>query len=167
MNSGPLAGLGEISLPPLQPGSSIMPGKVNPVIPESVLMVAVQVIGNDATIVLAAQSGNFQLNVMLPVIAFNLIQSVSLLSNACMALADKAIKDFEVNQENIDSVINNNPILVTALNDTIGYELGATIIKKAYQEKRTIIDVALEMTELDESELKELLNPSNLTNKKL
>ena len=167
MNSGPLAGLGEISLPPLQPGSSIMPGKVNPVIPESVLMVAVQVIGNDATIVLAAQSGNFQLNVMLPVIAFNLIQSVSLLSNACMALADKAIKDFEVNQENIDLVINNNPILATALNDTIGYELGATIIKKAYQEKRTIIDVALEMTELDESELKELLNPSNLTNNKL
>jgi len=167
MNSGPLAGLGEISLPPLQPGSSIMPGKVNPVIPESVLMVAAQVIGNDATIVLAAQSGNFQLNVMLPVIAFNLIQSVSLLSNACMALADKAIKDFEVNQENIDLVINKNPILATALNDTIGYELGATIIKKAYQEKRTIIDVALEMTELNESELKELLNPSNLTNNKL
>jgi len=101
------------------------------------------------------------------VIAFNLIQSVSLLSNACMALADKAIKDFEVNQENIDLVINNNPILATALNDTIGYELGATIIKKAYQEQRTIIDVALEMTELDESELKELLNPSNLTNNKL
>ncbi len=167
MNSGPLAGLGEISLPPLQPGSSIMPGKVNPVIPESVLMVAAQVIGNDATIVLAAQSGNFQLNVMLPVIAFNLIQSVSLLSHACMALADKAIKDFEVNQDNIDAVINKNPILVTALNDTIGYEQGAIIIKKAYQEKRTIIDVALEMTELDESELKELLNPSNLTNNKL
>jgi len=163
MNSGPLAGLAEISLPMLQPGSSIMPGKVNPVIPESVAMVAAQVIGNDATISLAAQSGNFQLNTMLPVIAHNLLQSISLLSNASRALADKAIKDFLVNQEEIDSVIDRNPVLVTALNSVIGYELGAKIVKKAYAEKRTIIEVALEMTELDEGKLKELLDPFRLT----
>jgi fumarate hydratase class II len=163
MNSGPLAGLAEISLPMLQPGSSIMPGKVNPVIPESVAMAAAQVIGNDATISLAAQSGNFQLNTMLPVIAHNLLQSISLLSNASRALADKAIKDFLVNQEEIDSVIDRNPVLVTALNSVIGYELGAKIVKKAYAEKRTIIEVALEMTELDEGKLKELLDPFRLT----
>ena len=163
MNSGPLAGLAEISLPMLQPGSSIMPGKVNPVIPESVAMVAAQVIGNDATISVAAQSGNFQLNTMLPLIAHNLLQSVSLLSNASRALADKAIKDFTVNQEEIDSVINRNPVLATALNSVIGYELGTQIVKKAYADKRAIIDVALEMTELDEGKLKELLDPFRLT----
>ena len=163
MNSGPLAGLAEISLPMLQPGSSIMPGKVNPVIPESVAMVAAQVIGNDATISVAAQSGNFQLNTMLPLIAHNLLQSVSLLSNASRALADKAIKDFSVNQEEIDSVINRNPVLATALNSVIGYELGTQIVKKAYADKRAIIDVALEMTELDEGKLKELLDPFRLT----
>ena len=163
MNSGPLAGLGEIKLPILQPGSSIMPGKVNPVIPESVTMVSAQVMGNDTTIAIAAQSGNFQLNVMLPLIGFNLIQSISLLSNACLALADKAIKDFSVNDEAIESVLSKNPILVTALNSTIGYELGSQIVKKAYQEKRTIIDVAIEMTDLDESELTRLLDPLTLT----
>ena len=163
MNSGPLAGLAEISLPMLQPGSSIMPGKVNPVIPESVAMVAAQVIGNDATISVAAQSGNFQLNTMLPLIAHNLLQSVSLLSNASRALADKAIKDFSVNQEKIDSVINRNPVLATALNSVIGYELGTQIVKKAYADKRAIIEVALEMTELDEGKLKELLDPFHLT----
>jgi fumarate hydratase class II len=163
MNSGPLAGLGEIKLPALQPGSSIMPGKVNPVIPESVTMVSAQVIGNDTTIAIAAQSGNFQLNVMLPLIGFNLIQSISLLSNACLALADKAIKGFSVNDEAIESVLSRNPILATALNSTIGYELGSQIVKKAYQEKRTIIDVAVEMTDLDESELIRLLDPLTLT----
>jgi len=163
MNSGPLAGLGEIKLPALQPGSSIMPGKVNPVIPESVTMVSAQVIGNDTTIAIAAQSGNFQLNVMLPLIGFNLIQSISLLSNACLALADKAIKGFSVNDEAIESVLSKNPILATALNSTIGYELGSQIVKKAYQEKRTIIDVAVEMTDLDESELIRLLDPLTLT----
>ena len=163
MNSGPLAGLAEISLPMLQPGSSIMPGKINPVIPESVAMVSAQVIGNDATISLAAQSGNFQLNTMLPLIAYNLLQSISLLSNASRALAGKAIKDFSVNQEEIDSVINRNPVLATALNSVIGYELGTQIVKKAYAEKRTIIEVALEMTELDEGKLKELLDPFRLT----
>ena len=163
MNSGPLGGLGEITLPALQPGSSIMPGKVNPVIPESVCMVAGKVIGNDLTITHAAQSGNFQLNVMLPLVAHSLSESLSLLSNACLSLADKAIKDFEVNQDNIESMLSRNPILATALNTTIGYETGAQIVKKAYQEKRSIIEVATEMTDLDSKTLAELLDPVKLT----
>ena len=166
MNSGPLGGLGEITLPALQPGSSIMPGKVNPVIPESVCMAASQVLGNDLTITHAAQSGNFQLNVMLPLIAHNISESLSLLSNACMSLADKAILDFEVNHENIESMLNRNPILATALNATIGYEAGAKIVKKAYQEKRSIIDVASEMTDLDSQTLEKILDPVQLTRNK-
>ena len=163
MNSGPLGGLGEITLPALQPGSSIMPGKVNPVIPESVCMVAGQVLGNDLTITHAAQSGNFQLNVMLPLVAHCLSESLFLLSNACLSLADRAIKDFEVNQENIESMLSRNPILATALNATIGYEKGAQIVKKAYQDKRSIIEVANEMTDLDSETLAELLDPVKLT----
>ena len=163
MNSGPLGGIGEITLPALQPGSSIMPGKVNPVIPESVCMVASRVLGNDLTITHAAQSSNFQLNVMLPLIAHTLSESLSLLSNACLSLADNAIKDFEVNQENIESMLNRNPILATALNATIGYEKGAQIVKKAYQEKRSIIDVAVEMTDLDSDTLAGILDPLKLT----
>ena len=165
MNSGPLGGLGEITLPALQPGSSIMPGKVNPVIPESVCMVAGKVFGNDLTITHAAQSGNFQLNVMLPLVAHSLSESLSLLSNACLSLADKAIKDFDVNQDNIESMLSRNPILATALNATIGYETGAQIVKKAYQEKRSIIEVATEMTDLDSKTLAELLDPVKLTRK--
>jgi fumarate hydratase class II len=163
MNSGPLAGLGEIALPSLQPGSSIMPGKVNPVIPEAVTQVCAQVIGNDATITVGGQSGNFQLNVMLPVIAYNLLQSIQLLSNASRVLADKAIRDFSVNLGNIKEALDKNPILVTALNRVIGYEKGAAIAKKAYAEQRPILDVALEETELSEDELKKLLNPGKLT----
>ena len=163
MNSGPLGGIGEITLPALQPGSSIMPGKVNPVIPESVCMVASRVLGNDLTITHAAQSSNFQLNVMLPLIAHTLSESLSLLSNACLSLADNAIKGFEVNQENIESMLNRNPILATALNATIGYEKGAQIVKKAYQEKRSIIDVAVEMTDLDSDTLAGILDPLKLT----
>ena len=139
MNSGPLAGFGEIKLPALQPGSSIMPGKVNPVIPESVAMVAAQVIGNDVTITMAGQSGNFQLNVMLPVIAHNVLQSVKLLANASRLLADKAIADFEVCTEHVNNTLNQNPILVTALNPIIGYEQGAVIAKRAYKEGRSVL----------------------------
>jgi fumarate hydratase class II len=163
MNSGPLAGLGEIALPSLQPGSSIMPGKVNPVIPEAVAQVCAQVIGNDATITIAGQSGNFQLNVMLPVIAYNLLQSIELLTNASRVLADKAIKDFTVNEANIKEALDKNPILVTALNRVIGYEKGASIAKKAYAEHRPILEVALEETDLSETELKKLLDPNKLT----
>ena len=163
MNSGPLAGIAEISLQALQPGSSIMPGKVNPVIPEAVCMVCAQVIGNDASIAIAGQSGNFQLNVMLPLIAYNLLQSIELLSNACTQLAENAIASFTVNQTNVDKALAQNPILVTALNSIIGYEKAAAIAKKAYQNGQAIIDVAEQETELSRSELERLLNPKTLT----
>ncbi len=163
MNSGPLAGLSEIELPALQPGSSIMPGKINPVIPEAVAMVCTQVIGNDLTITVAGQSGNFQLNVMLPVIAYNLLQSIELLANAARLLADKAIDGFKVNKAHLQKALDRNPILVTALNRVIGYEKGAAIAKKAYAEGRPVIEVAQEMTELSEAELKRLLDPAQLT----
>jgi fumarate hydratase class II len=163
MNSGPLAGLGEISLEALQPGSSIMPGKVNPVIPESAAMVAAQVIGNDAAITIGGQSGNFELNVMLPMIASNLITSIELLSNISPLLAERAIKTFEVNEGNLVSSLRRNPILVTALNPIIGYMKAAEIAKQAYKEDRPIIDVAAEMTDIPHSELEELLDPRRLT----
>ena len=163
MNSGPLAGLGEIALPALQPGSSIMPGKVNPVIPEAVAMVAAHVMGNDATIAIAGQSGNFQLNVMLPLIAYNLLQSIDLLANAARSLADSAIAGFTVNEARIGAALERNPILITALNTKIGYEQGAKIAKQAYAEGRPVLDVAAEQTSLSREELQKLLDPRELT----
>jgi fumarate hydratase class II len=163
MNSGPLAGLSELALPALQPGSSIMPGKVNPVVAESVTMIAAQVIGNDAAITIAGQSGNFQLNVMLPVIAYNLLQSVQLLAIGSRNLADHALANFAVNREHLQDALARNPILVTALNPIIGYEVGAAIAKKAYKEGRPILDVAEEMTNLKRDELARLLDPKSLT----
>ena len=163
MNSGPLAGIGEIELPALQPGSSIMPGKVNPVIPEATTMVAAQVIGNDAAITVAGQSGNFQLNVMLPLIAYNLLQSIHILANVSRLLADNAIAGFRVNTERVDQALAMNPILVTALNPVIGYEKGAAIAKQAYKEKRPIMDVALEKSGLSKEALQKLLDPRALT----
>ena len=163
MNSGPLAGLGEIALPALQPGSSIMPGKVNPVIPEATAMVCAQVIGNDATITVAGQSGNFQLNVMLPVIAYNLIQSIKLLANSARLMADKAIEGFSVNEDALTDALSRNPILVTAINSVIGYEKGAAVAKKAYAEGLTVIESAMQLTDLSEEELVKLLDPTQLT----
>jgi len=163
MNSGPLAGIGEIELPALQPGSSMMPGKVNPVIPEAVAMVCAQVIGNDATIAMGGQAGNFQLNVMLPVVAYNLLQSIELLANASICLADKAIAGFTVNTDNINRALDRNPILVTALNPVIGYEKGAAVAKAAYEQGRPIKEVAREMTDLTDEELDRLLDPAELT----
>src|SRR5262249_14516605 len=139
MNSGPLAGIGEVALPALQPGSSIMPGKVNPVIPEAITMIGAQVVGNDAAIALAGQSGNFQLNVMLPVIAYDLVQSIELLANGARALADLTITDLKPNIERIAAATSRNPILVTALNPIVGYERAAQIAKKAYAEGKPII----------------------------
>ena len=162
MNSGPLAGLAEISLPALQPGSSIMPGKVNPVVPEAAAMVAAQVIGNDTTITVAGQSGNFQLNVMLPVIAHNLLQSMEILACAARALADAAIEGFTVNEERLQDALARNPILVTALNPVIGYEKGAAIAKRAYREGRSIREVAAEETDLSDGQLRLLLDPREL-----
>ena len=163
MNSGPLTGLGEIELQALQPGSSIMPGKVNPVIPEAVAMACADVIGNDVTVTLAGQSGNFQLNVMLPVVAYNLLKSINLLGNAMPLLANKAIKTFKVKTKNINESLSKNPILVTALNRVIGYSKAAALAKKAYKENKSIIDVAHEETGMNKSELKKLLDPLKLT----
>ncbi|MGH8482001.1 MAG: class II fumarate hydratase [Nevskiaceae bacterium] len=168
MNSGPLAGIGEIALPALQPGSSIMPGKVNPVIPEAACMVAAQVMGNDTTIMVAGQSGNFQLNVMLPVIAYNLLQSIELLTNIARLLGESAIEGFTVNKKSITEALERNPILITALNAVIGYEKGAAIAKKAYAEGKPIVDVALADPDVAKKGLKredlvKLLNPAELT----
>jgi len=163
MNSGPQAGLAEIVLPGLQPGSSIMPGKINPVIPEAVAMVCAQVFGNDLTITIGGQSGNFELNVMLPVIAYNLLQSITLLANVARLLADKAIAGFTVNRERTVDLVERNPILVTALNPVIGYDKAAQIAKRAYAEGRRLREVAAEMTDLSPKELDRLLDPRALT----
>ena len=163
MNSGPQAGLGEIALPSLQPGSSIMPGKINPVIPEATMQVCAQVMGNDVTINFANASGNFQLNVMLPVIALNLLQSITLLGNVTRVLADKAIAGFEVKADAMLELVDKNPIMVTVLNPVIGYEKGAAIAKQAYKENRKLKDVALENTDLSESQLTELLDARGMT----
>jgi fumarate hydratase class II len=163
MNSGPLAGLGEIALEALQPGSSIMPGKVNPVIPEAAAMVSAQVIGNDAAITIGGQSGNFELNVMLPMIANNLLQSISLLAHTATSLADKSIASFVVSEDNINAALYKNPILVTALNPIIGYAKAAEIAKKAYAQKRSVVDVAEELSGLSREELTVLLDPKKLT----
>jgi fumarate hydratase class II len=163
MNSGPIAGLGEIALPSLQPGSSIMPGKVNPVICEAVMMVCAQVTGNDAVITISNQHGNFQLNVMLPVIAHNLLQSVTLLGNASRLLADKAVAGFTVNTARIAGLVGQNPILVTALNPVIGYDRAAQIAKKAYAGGRSVKEIAAEMTDLSKKDLDKLLDPRPMT----
>ena len=162
MNSGPLAGLGEIELPTLQPGSSIMPGKVNPVIPEATAMVCAQVIGHHTAITVAGQSGNFQLNVMLPLIACNLLDSIRLLANAMRLLADDTIAGLKVRRERVDEALSRNPILVTALNPVIGYEKAAKIAKRAYAENRAVLDVAMEETGMAEKQLRRLLDPAVL-----
>jgi fumarate hydratase class II len=163
MNSGPLAGLAEVELPKLQPGSSIMPGKVNPVIPEAVCMVAAQVIGNDAAITVAGQSGLFQLNTMLPLVAHNLLQSIGILATASGLLADRAIAGFVVCEEHISATLARNPVLVTALNPVIGYEAGAAIARKAYAKGQPVRKVAKQMTDLSAEELDRLLDPYALT----
>jgi fumarate hydratase, class II len=163
MNSGPVSGLAEISLPTLQPGSSIMPGKVNPVIPEAVSMICAQVIGSDATILIAAQSGAFQLNTMLPVIAWNLLNTIHLLTGAAEALASKAIPGFTVNETRLRELTQRNPILATALAPRLGYDLSAEIAKEVVRTGRSVIEVALEKTSLSESELREILDPSKMT----
>jgi len=162
MNSGPQAGLSEIVLPALQPGSSIMPGKINPVIAEATMMVCAQVIGNDAAVTVGAQMGNFELNVMLPVIAHNLLESISLLANTSNVLADKAIEGFTVNTETIAELVEKNPIMVTALNPVIGYDMAAKIAKQAYADGRRVKDVAAEMTDLSPDDLDRILDPASL-----
>lgn len=162
MNSGPVAGLQEISLTVLQPGSSIMPGKVNPVIPEAVAMVAAEVIGNETTITIAAQSGNFQLNVMLPLIADKLLSSIDLLTHACICMTDKVFADFQPKVDHLTQVLEKNPIIATALNSVVGYDMAAKIAKRADKEHKSVLVIALEETELDKNELKAILDPLHL-----
>ncbi len=166
MNSGPHAGFSEIILPPLQPGSSIMPGKINPVVPEAVIMACVQVIANDTAVTISNTRGEFELNVTLPLIAYNILQSITLLGNAARLLADKAVSGFSVNRERISEALGHNPILVTALVPVIGYDKAAEIAKKAHAERRPIKDVAAEMTGLPADELERLLDPGSMTGQK-
>lgn len=163
MNSGPNSGIGEIKLEALQPGSSIMPGKINPVIEESLTMVCAQVIGNDSAITVAGQSGNFELNVMLPVIAHNLLESITIMGHAVRNFAEKSVSRLSVNEEEIADMVGRNPVLVTALNPIIGYEKGSKIAKKAFKEKRPVKEVAREMTDLSDEELDEALDPVKMT----
>lgn len=158
MNSGPLNGLAEITLPKLQAGSSIMPGKVNPVIPEAVMMACAQVMGNHTSITVAGQAGNFQLNTMLPLIAYNLLQSIHIMSSSAESLSNKVLKDLQANVQKTAEAATYNPILVTALNSVIGYDLGTKIAQQAYQQKRPILDIAVEMTDISKAELTELLD---------
>ncbi len=162
MNSGPLAGLAEIRLPALQPGSSIMPAKVNPVIPEAVCMACAQVIGNDTTISQAALGGSFQLNTMLPLAGTALLESIELLSGSAVSLGEKAIRNMAVNSEGCQRALALNPILVTALNPHIGYLRAAEIGKIAGLERRPVLEVAMEQTDLSREQLAALLDPKKL-----
>jgi len=162
MNSGPLAGLGEISLPALQPGSSIMPAKVNPVIPEAVAMAATRVMAHDAAVGMAGGSGNFQLNVMLPLIAHALLDSIMLLADSAAALAERAIPGITVHAAKISESLARNPMLLTALAPRIGYDRAAAIAKRASSESRSILDIAVEETGLPRDELAALLDPARL-----
>ncbi len=163
MNSGPNSAIGEIQLAALQPGSSIMPGKVNPVIEEATNMVCAQVIGNDAAITVGGLNGNFELNVMLPVVAHNLLESIRLLTNTCHNFADRSVSQITVREDVIKEKVGRNPILVTALNPIIGYDLAAKIAKKSYAEDRALLDVALELTDLSKEELEKALDPIKMT----
>lgn len=163
MNSGPGAGLGEIVLPALQPGSSIMPGKVNPVVPEAVLMACARVIGNDVTATLAGQAGSFELNTMMPLMAEVLLESVDLLAGAARLLGDKAVAGFTVNTARVTALLERNPVLATALNPVVGYEAAARVAKRAAAEGRTVKDVAAEATRLSPERLARLLDPALLT----
>lgn len=163
MNSGPNGGLGEIKLEALQPGSSIMPGKINPVIEESVTMVSAQVIGNDSVITVAGQAGNFELNVMLPVVAHNLLESINILGNAARNFAKRSVSRLDVNKEHLADMVGRNPVLVTALNPVIGYDKAAKIAKTAFKEGRPVKEVASEMTDLSDDQLDEILDPIRMT----
>jgi fumarate hydratase, class II len=162
MNSGPLAGLAEITLPALQPGSSIMPAKVNPVIPEAVAMAATQVIAQDTAVAMAGASGNFQLNVMLPLVAHSLIESIGLVAGSAAALAERVFPGLAVNAARISESLARNPMLLTALAPRIGYDRAASIAKRAAAESRPILDIAVDETGLPREELARLLDPARL-----
>ncbi|MEP7082234.1 MAG: class II fumarate hydratase [Chloroflexota bacterium] len=167
MGSGPRAGLGEINLPDLQPGSSIMPGKVNPVIPEATLMVCAQVVGNDAAVAWGGAAGNFELNVMLPMIGRNVLESIRLLANVSRLLADRCVRDITANVHRLREYAESSPAIVTPLNAYLGYEEAASIAKQALAERRTIRDVVLERghvpDRLTEAQLDDALDVMRMT----
>ena len=167
LSSGPRTGLNEINLPAMQPGSSIMPGKVNPVIPEVVNQVAFQVIGADVTITLASEGGQLQLNVFEPVIAFNLFNSINMMKNAFETLATKCIDGITANKEHCQSLVINSIGLVTALNPTIGYENSTSVAKEALDSGRSVYDIVLERKLLSKEELDELIKPENMIKPRL
>jgi len=162
MGSGPVSGLNELIIPALQPGSSIMPGKVNPVIPEMVMQVSAQVIGNDNTITFSSSNGNFELNTMLPVMAHNLLESIELLTTSTDVFEKKLINDLEANTEKLDENIQKNSILVTALVPVIGYDKSAEVAKEAMSQNKTIKEVLLEKNLISSEEIDELLNIEKL-----
>ena len=160
--SGPRSGLGELILPANEPGSSIMPGKVNPTQCEAMTMVALQVIGNDTTIGMAASQGNFELNVFMPVISYNCLQSVELLSDSIESFTEKLLAGLKINREKMKAHLENSLMLVTALNQVIGYEKAAEIAKKAYKEGLTLKEACLSLGYLDEKTLNDVLNPEKM-----
>jgi fumarate hydratase class II len=159
LGSGPRCGIGEIELPSLQPGSSIMPGKVNPVIPEMTLMVAAQVIGNDATIALGGMAGNFELNVMMPVIAYNLLQSIEILASAARLLAERCVGGLVANRERCRQLVEQSLAMVTSLAPRLGYDLAADIAKEAFKSGKTVREVVREKRLMADAELEEALDP--------
>ncbi len=163
LGSGPRCGLGEIRLPATQPGSSIMPGKVNPVIAEAVTMAAAQVVGNDAVVALAGMSGNFELNVMMPVLAYNLIQEVELLAAASRVFAEKCVEGIEADKERCESMVEKSLAMCTSLAPLIGYDAAAAIAKKAYASGKTVREVAREQKVLPDDELDRALDPRSMT----
>ena len=159
LGSGPRCGIGELLLPETQPGSSIMPGKVNPVIPESLIQVCCQVIGNDSAITLGGLSGNFELNVMMPLIAYNLLQSIRLLANAVDNFSHRCVKGLEADRKRCEEMIEKSLALATALTPKIGYDEAARIARRAYEERKTIRQVVEEEGLLSKEELNRLLDP--------
>jgi fumarate hydratase class II len=163
LGSGPRCGIGEISLPETQPGSSIMPGKVNPVIAESVLMVAAQVIGNDTTVTIAGQAGNFELNVMMPVMAYNLLESIRLLAASAHNFTDRCVVGIAANAERCNDTIEKSLAMCTALAPEIGYDAAAAIAKESYKTGKTVREIALEKKILAADRLNEILDPFRMT----
>jgi len=163
LGSGPRCGIGEINLPETQPGSSIMPGKVNPVIAESLLMAAVQVIGNDAAITVGGQAGNFELNVMMPVITHNVLESIRLLTSSAENFAARCVEGIEANEERCNEMIEKSLAMCTALAPVIGYDRAAAIAKESYKTGRTVRQIALEKNVLTRKELDKILNPMRMT----
>lgn len=166
LSSGPRCGIGEILLPELQPGSSIMPGKINPVIPESIMQIAAQVQGNDLAVQIGGQHGNFELNVMMPVIAGNLFESIELLTNGSKMLADKCVKGIEANKERAGELVEKSLMLVTNLNKVIGYDKAAALAKKACKEKKSIRELLKAEKILPEDQIEKLLDPKTMLSPK-